>query len=134
MKRFVLIVASIFGALSVVLGALGAHALKSILSIDKLQSFETGVRYMIIHALVLLIIGFVFEFNNRLQKAMAWSFISGTLLFSVSIYFLSIADSIGLQLSFLGPITPVGGLLMITGWILLLVIVSKNKFYDLTKL
>ncbi|MCU4162856.1 DUF423 domain-containing protein [Carboxylicivirga caseinilyticus] len=134
MKRIVLIVASVFGALSVVLGALGAHALKSILSIEKLQSFETGVRYMMIHALVLLIIGFVFEFKSRLQKGMAWSFISGTILFSVSIYFLSIADLIGLQLSFLGPITPVGGLLMITGWILLLVILSKTKLGDLTKL
>ncbi|MBS2099442.1 DUF423 domain-containing protein [Carboxylicivirga linearis] len=125
MKRFVLIIASVYGSLSVVLGAMGAHALKSVLSVDKLQSFETGVRYMIIHALVLLIVGFVFDYQTRLQKSMGWSFIVGTFLFSISIFFLSLADTLGMSLGFLGPITPLGGLLMITGWILLLFNVLK---------
>ena len=125
MKRFVLIIASVYGGLSVVLGALGAHALKSVLSADKLQSFETGVRYMVIHALVLLILGFVFDYQTRLQKTMGWSFIVGTFLFSFSIFFLSLADTLGMSLGFLGPITPLGGLLMILGWILLLFNVLK---------
>nr|WP_321452793.1 DUF423 domain-containing protein [uncultured Carboxylicivirga sp.] len=126
MKRLVLILASVYGGLSVVLGALGAHALRSILTLDKLQSFETGVRYMLIHAVVLLVIGFVFKFKTRLQKGMAWSFIIGTFLFSFSIFLLSIANVFGWQLSFLGPITPMGGLLMIAGWILLLLAIIKQ--------
>jgi len=125
MKKVVLLIASVYGGLSVILGAMGAHALKSILSTDKLQSFETGVRYMIIHALVLLIIGFVFDYKTRLQKSMAWSFIVGTFLFSFSIFFLSLAKTVGMSLSFLGPITPLGGFLMILGWILLLFNVLK---------
>lgn len=132
MKRFVLIIASVYGGLSVVLGALGAHALKSVLSADKLQSFETGVRYMIIHALVLLIVGFVFDYQTRLQKSMGWGFILGTFLFSFSIFFLSLADTLGMSLGFLGPITPLGGLLMITGWILLLFNVLKMNITELT--
>ncbi len=126
MKRLALILASVYGGLSVVLGALGAHALRSILPTDKLQSFETGVRYMLIHAVVLLVIGFVFKFKTRLQKGMAMCFIIGTFLFSFSIFLLSMASAFKWQLSFLGPITPLGGLFMITGWILLLLTIIKQ--------
>ncbi len=126
MKQTVLIIGALYGLFSVVLGALGSHAFKKILSADKLHSFEIGVKYQMYHAIVLLVIGFYFQFVNGTEKWMAWSFIFGTLLFSVSIYLLSFMDYWGVNLKFLGPITPIGGLGMIAGWSLLLYIVAKQ--------
>ncbi len=126
MKQTVLIIASIYGMFAVILGALGAHAFKKILSEDKLQSFETGVKYQMYHAIVLLIIGLYFQFQNGLEKGMAWSFIVGTLFFSVSIYLLVFSEYWGVNLKFLGPVTPLGGLGMIAGWAMLLYIFIKQ--------
>lgn len=126
MKQIVLACGSFYGALSVVLGALGAHALKKILTIDQLTSFETGVKYQMYHAIVLLIIGFVFSFDTKLQQYMGWSFIIGVLLFSFSIYLLVLSSQMGVSMRFLGPVTPLGGLLMIAGWIMLLIAVLKQ--------
>jgi len=126
MKQLVLSIASIYGALSVILGAFGAHALKKLLSEVQLQSFETGVKYQMYHAIVLLIVGFFLSFESRLQISMGWSFIIGTFLFSFSIYLLSLSSVLGINVRFLGPITPLGGLLIIIGWILLCVITFKE--------
>ncbi|MCT4591746.1 MAG: DUF423 domain-containing protein [Carboxylicivirga sp.] len=128
MKQIVLISATIYGGLSVILGALGAHALKKVLSEAQLQSFEVGVKYQMYHAIVLLVLGFFLSFDTRLQTYMGWSFISGTFLFSVSIFFLSLQSVLGANLKFLGPVTPLGGLLMIVGWCLLLIQVIRYKF------
>ncbi|TRX70453.1 DUF423 domain-containing protein [Carboxylicivirga sp. M1479] len=127
MKQLVLIMASIYGGLSVILGAMGAHALKKVLTEAQLQSFEVGVKYQMYHAIVLLVLGFFLTFDTRLQTIMGWSYIIGTLLFSLSIYLLSTQSLLGLSLRFLGPITPLGGLLLIVGWCLLLVHVIKNS-------
>lgn len=126
MKRIVLVIGSVYGGLSVMLGAMGAHALKNVLTLQQLGSFETGVKYQMYHALVLLIIGFVFSFETKLQKAIGWSFIFGTFLFSFSIYLLSLSDLTGVSFRFLGPVTPLGGLVMIAGWLLLLIAVVKH--------
>lgn len=126
MKQIVLVFGSIYGALSVTLGALGAHALKKVLTESQLQSFEVGVKYQMYHAIVLLVIGFFFTFETRLQQMMGWSFISGTFLFSFSIYFLSLSSLIGANLKVLGPVTPLGGLLMILGWCLLLIQIVRS--------
>lgn len=126
MKQLVLIIGSLYGALSVILGAFGAHALKKVLTLQQLESFEVGVKYQMYHAIVLLIIGFYFSFDSKLQSSMGWSFIIGTFLFSGSIYLLSTASLYGSSMKFLGPVTPLGGLLMIIGWILLLVNVVKQ--------
>lgn len=119
MTQFTLIIASILGGLSVILGAFGAHALKKILSEEQLKSFETGVKYQMYHAIVLLIIGFNFKFENPSENYMVYSFITGIILFSFSIYGLVISSAKNKKLKFLGPITPIGGLLLITGWCLL---------------
>lgn len=119
MKRIVLAVGSLYGATSVILGAFGAHAFKAILSVEKLASFETGVKYQMYHALLLVAIGLYLQFQTKIEKSVAWLLMLGTFLFSVSIYFLSFADHWGVNLKFLGPITPLGGLLMIIGWFLL---------------
>jgi uncharacterized membrane protein YgdD (TMEM256/DUF423 family) len=127
MKQIVLIAAIIYGGLSVILGALGAHALKKVLTEAQLQTFEVGVKYQMYHAIVLLILGFFLSFDTRLQTYMGWSFIGGTFLFSFSIYLLSLQSVLGANFKFLGPITPLGGLLMIIGWCLLLVQVIRYK-------
>src|SRR5690606_26035030 len=119
MKQLVLVIGGIYGLTSVILGAFGAHAFKKILPAEKLASFETGVKYQMYHALLLIIIGLFLQFQSTFEKSAAWCIITGTFVFSVSIYLLSFADHWGVNLKWLGPITPLGGLMMIIGWILL---------------
>lgn len=120
MKQLVLIIGGIYGVLSIILGAFGAHAFKKILSVDKLESFEVGVRYMMYHAIVLLVLGFFLDFTTGIEKNIARLIIVGTFMFSVSIYFLAFSEKINVPTKFLGPITPLGGLLMILGWAFLI--------------
>ena len=110
---------SLFGALAIILGAFGAHALKKILNAEQLKSFETGVKYQMYHAIVLLIIGFNIDESTSNYAAIVWCFIFGIILFSFSIYLLVISSARDKKLKFLGPITPIGGLLLIAGWLLL---------------
>ena len=112
---------------SVILGALGSHAFKKILPLEKLQSFEIGVKYQMYHALLLLILGFYLKFDTQIEKTTSWLIILGTFLFSISIYFLSFQEVLGKNLRFLGPITPLGGVLMISGWALLIYFFAKYK-------
>lgn len=118
MKNYISL-ASVFGALAVILGAFGAHALKEKISVQQLQVFETGVKYQFYHALALLFIGLLAEkFNVPSLNYAAWFFAAGILLFSGSLYLLSTIDINGLGgiKSILGPITPIGGLCFILGW------------------
>jgi uncharacterized membrane protein YgdD (TMEM256/DUF423 family) len=126
MKQIVLVVGALYGMVSVILGAFCAHAFKKFLSPEKLAGFETGVKYQMYHALLLLIAGFYFSFQNSLEKTSAISIMIGTFLFSVSIYFLSFSEYWGVNLKWLGPITPLGGLLMIIGWALMIYIFMKS--------
>jgi len=116
MIQFTLLFAATLGCLAIIFGAFGAHALKKILNEDQLKSFETGVKYQMYHALVLLIIGFNFKLETASEKYMAYSFMLGIPLFSFSIYGLVISSAKNKKLKFLGPITPLGGLLLIVGW------------------
>ena len=111
---------AIFGFFGIIFGAFGAHRLKRILPAEVLHSFETGSRYQLIHAVVLLFLGFHFDFIPFIERMIASSFILGVILFSGSIYGLCYAKAKGLNMKFLGPVTPVGGLLLMTGWGLLL--------------
>jgi len=116
MTQFTLVFAAAFGMLAIILGAFGAHALKKILNNDQLKSFETGVKYQMYHAIVLLILGFQLEFTQPIENYIAYSFIGGIILFSFSIYGLVISSAKNKKLRFLGPITPLGGLLLTIGW------------------
>ncbi|AZB23329.1 MULTISPECIES: DUF423 domain-containing protein [Chryseobacterium] len=127
MKTITLIFGAVYGMLSVILGAFGAHALKKILSVERLESFETGVRYQMYAAFFLLIIGYILKFETSTEKWTSILMIAGTFLFSVSIYFLSMQDYMGANLKFLGPVTPLGGLLMILSWGMLILYFAKNK-------
>ncbi len=121
MNTTTLIIATLFGSTAIILGAFGAHAFRKILSEEKLASFEVGVRYQMYSAFFLLIVGFQFDFVQYTERLAVYSVIVGTVLFSGSIYFLSFAEYWKKNLKFLGPITPLGGLLMIVGWLSALV-------------
>ena len=127
MKTLTLIIGATYGLLSIVLGAFGAHAFKNVLSVERLESFEVGVRYQMYAALFLLIVGYILNFDSGMEKWISWMMIFGTIFFSVSIYFLSFQDVWGFNLKFLGPITPIGGFMMIISWALLIAYFAKNK-------
>lgn len=114
MKKAFLLWAGIFGLLAVVFGAMGAHALKDVLSESQLSSFEIGVRYQMYHALLLLVLSNIKALQS---KAILWLIVLGVFLFSFSIYLLNLRFELSLEgLSILGPITPIGGILLITAW------------------
>lgn len=126
MNQFTLLFAAFLGMTAIILGAFGAHAFKKILNEEQLKSFETGVKYQMYHALVLLILGFQLPFNQPLEKYIIFSFIIGIILFSFSIYGLVISSAKNKKIRFLGPITPLGGLLLTIGWGMLLYLIYSN--------
>ena len=119
-------IGALFGMTAIILGAFGAHALKKIMTPEQLGSFETGVKYQMYHALVLLMLSFNMNLDTSIEKYMVYCFILGTVLFSFSIYGLCISSAKGSKWKFLGPITPLGGLLLVVGWALLLYTFIRN--------
>lgn len=120
-------IASCLGALSVILGAFGAHALKKSLSEDALQIFETAVKYQFYHVFALALAALVFQqFPDALVKWAGYCFITGIILFCGSLYLLTYAKAINsASFAWVGPITPFGGLFLITGWVLIAIAVVK---------
>ena len=127
MKTTTLVIGAVYGLVSVILGAFGAHALKKVLSVDKLASFETGVKYQMYSALFLLIVGYILKFESPAEKWISILMIAGTFIFSVSIYLLAFSEVATIPSKILGPITPLGGLLMIISWAMLIFCFVKNK-------
>ena len=129
MMKNVVVKAGILGGVAVLGGAFGAHALKEILSAEHLVSFQTGVRYQMIHAVVLLFLGILmdkypFKQFKIAEKLIFW----GVILFSGSIYLLTLKNIIELDvLKFAGPITPIGGTLIILGWVFIVMGGMKLK-------
>lgn len=121
MNQIALISGAVLGILSIILGAFGAHALKKVLSEERLSSFEVGVRYQMYAAITLLIIGFNLNFDSSVENWAYYGIFWGCILFSRSIYILSFKDKLKANMKFIGPITPLGGLLMIVGWLMLLI-------------
>jgi len=107
--------------LAIILGAFGAHALKEVLTAERLASFETGVKYQMYHGLAFLIVGLLADRFSFAVKSFFTVALIGIVLFSGSIYLLAMQDVLGIKMSFLGPITPLGGVLLITSWGMLLV-------------
>lgn len=105
----------LIGALTIVLGAFGAHALQESLSLEQLDSFETAVRYQMYHVIVMLIILMTSFFNQRQQNVIVRFFLVGIFFFSGSIF----AISFGIDPKNIWFITPMGGLFLIVGWLLL---------------
>lgn len=119
-------IGALFGLLAVIFGAFGAHYLKKSFTEEQLKSFETGVKYQMYHALLLIILSFNLNLDTSLEKNMIKCFIIGTFLFSFSIYGLTLSASKGRRLKWLGPITPIGGSLLVAGWAMLLYVFTKN--------
>lgn len=124
MNKKILLAGSVFGLLTVVIGAFGAHALEEILLQNgRVDTFETAVKYQGIHALALVLLGILSEkLNNSLIRYAAILMVIGILIFSGSLYILSITN-----IGFLGAITPIGGIASIAGWILLIIGIYKSS-------
>jgi len=122
MAKFILSAASFLGALAVMLGAFGAHGLKSRLDAYGLEIFQKGVEYQYYHVLALLAIGLLaVKYPGGLLQWSANFMIAGVLLFSGSLYLLASRSLLGIESwsKVLGPVTPIGGTFLIIGWILL---------------
>lgn len=121
---------AIFGLLSVAFGAFGAHALKSLVSAQNVEIFQTGVRYQFYHAFALIGVGLVMlHLNNKYLRNSAKCFIVGTLLFSGSLYLLALREvfAFGFFVKILGPMTPIGGLILMAGWLLFFIGIGKRN-------
>ena len=127
MNRTSVISGIVLIVVAIILGAFGAHALEEKLSLEQLQTFEVGVRYQMYHGITLLAIGLSSSRFDFSLKPFVFLVMSGVVAFSVSIYFLAMQDLLGAKLSFLGPITPLGGTLLIAAWVFLLWKVIKMK-------
>jgi uncharacterized membrane protein YgdD (TMEM256/DUF423 family) len=126
MTKQLLITGSIVAALAVALGALGAHWLKENISSTNMQNFETAVRYQMYHAIAILVMATLpARFHIRPFRFAYYSFLTGIILFSGSVYLLSTRELSGIQWPWIGPVTPVGGLLFIAGWLFLVITAMK---------
>lgn len=130
MRKIFLQVGILFCLFGVILGAFGAHLLKQHLSPEHLTTFETGVRYQFYHGFALLLLSvLLYKRKTKIMLYAGWFFIVGTLFFSGSIYLLATQEITKISTSILGPITPLGGLLLITGWTLLLISTFQENAY-----
>ncbi len=126
MNKKIVLSGVILIVIAIILGAFGAHGLKEVVSAEKIVSFEVGVRYEIYIGIILLILGFN---ADKLQFSLKWVVnlvLLGAVLFCGSIYLLSLQELTTMKLSFLGPITPIGGSLMIAGLIVFMVKLLRN--------
>lgn len=125
LSKYFIPIAAFLGALTVALGAFGAHALKAVLSPAALTTYETAVRYQMYHLVALLITGILFNKSTlpKQQKLLSRAglfFIDGIVLFSGSLYFIVAKPFLGIEgLPWVGVVTPMGGLLWIVAWVLL---------------
>ena len=126
MERKILSVASVLGVVAIILGAFGAHALKKILSVEQLNTFETGVKYQMYHALLLLFIATTPLLADKAKKGILYLVVVGILFFSGSIYLLATNDLTSFDFRVIGFVTPIGGLLLICSWVWLFVEVYKK--------
>lgn len=122
-----MLTALILGALAIVLGAFGAHGLKKFLVIDQLNSFEVGVRYQMYHALFLLFVAQANFITDKQKMIVFLLTLIGIVLFSGSIYLLATSTITNIKAKFIGPLTPIGGLLLISSWIYLFYCIIAKK-------
>jgi uncharacterized membrane protein YgdD (TMEM256/DUF423 family) len=128
MNKQIIITGAIFGALAVIAGAFGAHGLQALLTPKRLQVWQTAVTYQFYHVFALLFLSTFTRFKNNLIVACYYFFTIGIIFFCGSLYLLSVGPLIKLtNIIWLGPITPLGGLLFIIGWITMGFAAFRNK-------
>ena len=130
MDKKIIATAAFLGMTAIILGAFGAHALKKVLGLSELNTFETGVKYQMYNALFLLFLGTSKNIVNKAKKVIFYAIISGVFLFSVSLYFLAINRLLPFDFRPFGFVTPIGGLLLLVGWFWLFVnFYRKNRYF-----
>ncbi|AOW11225.1 DUF423 domain-containing protein [Flavobacterium gilvum] len=125
MNKKIISSAALLGMIAIILGAFGAHALKKVLTIEQLATFETGVRYQMYHALFLLFIGTNNLITEKRKNKIYNLTLLGVIFFSGSIYLLATNSLLPFDFKTFGFITPIGGVFLISAWFLL--------FFDLIK-
>jgi uncharacterized membrane protein YgdD (TMEM256/DUF423 family) len=128
MNKRIILAASFFGALAVILGAFGAHSLKNTVDAYSLSIWQKGVEYQFYHTFALLYLSTFARYKNKLISLAFIFFSIGIFLFSGSLYLLALKDVYTASIApVLGPITPVGGLCFIIGWVCLFLAALKDK-------
>jgi len=110
-------ISAFLGALTIAIGAFGAHGLEKLVDQDTVASYETAVRYQMYHVIALFVVTLLPGLGDKILRQLSWTFFLGIVLFSGSIYLLALDEPMGVNMSFLGPVTPFGGLLLIAGWV-----------------
>lgn len=116
----------IFGLTAVIIGAFGAHGLEKVLDASAIATFETGVKYQMYHALLLLLIP-VFALSEKTKKIVWMLLLLGILFFSGSIYGLATNELTSFDFTKIALITPIGGTLLIVSWLLIVIHFIKSK-------
>ncbi|UZH56368.1 DUF423 domain-containing protein [Salinimicrobium tongyeongense] len=127
MNRSLLITGGLFGVIAIILGAFAAHGLKPLLSLESMQTFETGVKYQMYSALFLLVLGGLPIASEKVKSICFYLTLFGVLFFSGSIYLLATNNLTSFDFRTIALITPIGGTLMIIAWIVLLISFFKLK-------
>lgn len=127
MNKKLLVTGSILGLISIILGAFASHGLEELVSPDDIETFQIGVRYQIYHALLLLFVGSTSKIQIRAKRVMLSLVIVGVLLFSGSIYGLATNELSSFNFKTIGFVTPIGGLLLILSWTVMLIDFLKLK-------
>ncbi|GAA4115839.1 DUF423 domain-containing protein [Aquimarina addita] len=127
MNKQIIATGGIAALIAVLLGAFGAHGLEKLVDTDSINSFTTGVRYQMYHAIVCILLGTIEIISETAKKRIFYLFVTGMILFSGSIYLLVIDEVLGVSLSSIGFITPLGGLLLILGWVFFVFSIYKKR-------
>lgn len=129
MNKTILITAAILGVLSIILGAFAAHGLKKVLTTDAIETFETGVKYQMYHALFLLFVGTTSYISLGTKKIILYLVVAGVICFSGSIYGLATNALSSFDFKKIALVTPLGGLLLVSSWVVLLIHLIKLKSF-----
>ncbi|MBU3028153.1 DUF423 domain-containing protein [Zobellia galactanivorans] len=116
MNKTIFLTGIVLGAMAVILGAFGAHGLEKLVDADAIQTFETGVRYQMYHALLLLVLGNMQALPEASKKLVFYFVLVGIFCFSFSIYLLAMNSLTDFDFRVIGLVTPLGGTLLIVGW------------------
>ena len=127
MDRKIFLLACVTGGLGIVLGAFASHGLKPLLNTLAFESFNTGIRYQMYHSFLLFFIGLSTALKSSQKSILLKLILTGIVLFSGSIYILATNDLTSFNFKVIGFITPVGGLALITSWLLLFIYFFKKK-------
>lgn len=127
MNKILLASGAILGILGIILGAFAAHGLAKLIDVEAIKSFETGVRYQIYHAFLFLILGGTSFLSLKMKRIVFYLVLIGVVLFSGSIYGLATNSMSSFDFKTIALITPVGGLLLILAWVVMLVGIIRNE-------